>query len=285
MIAIIDIGSNSVRLAVFDNDKVEFRGKVSSRLGEGLANGSKILLEPADRTLSAIKTLIVKAILFGVERQNIFAFATATVRRAENGQEFCQRVFDETGIQIDVVSEENEALLAINGALKDGDGAVLDIGGASSELIVRENGKITYKKSLPLGAVVLYDMFGYDQDKMYKFLENAVKEYGDVPKLKKLVAVGGTATCCAFVMARARNYDAKITHNKVISLEDLTVLADKFFKFSNEDKEKMGVESGRVKIIANGTALLITIVKYLGLDCYTASEDDNLLGYYLTKRS
>ena len=284
MIAIIDIGSNSVRLAVFDNDKIEFKGKINSKLGEGLATSGEITEEAEARTLSAIKTLIVKAILFGVERQNIFAFATATVRRAKNGTSFCDKVFAQTAIKVDVVSEDSEAMLAITGALGDSDGAVLDIGGGSAELIVRENGKITYKNSLPLGAVVLYDMFGYDRQALDKYIKNAVKEYGNVPKIDKLIAVGGTATCCAFVMARARAYDQKITQGKIVSLEDLQILADKFFTFTDEEKEQMGVEAGRVKIIANGTALLIGILEYLGLTCYTASENDNLLGYYQKRR-
>ncbi len=285
MIAIIDIGSNSVRLAVFENDRLEYQGKINSRLGEGLAKTGEICEEAGNRTLSAIQTLIVKAILFGVERQNIYAFATATVRRAKNGTSFCDKVLASTGIKIDVVSEDTEAMLAINGALGDDDGAVLDVGGGSAELIVRENGKITYKKSIPLGAVVLYDMFGYDRENLAKYIKQAVEGYGDVPKIKKLVAVGGTATTCAFVMTRARSYDYKLTNNHEVVLEDLKILADKFFGFTDEEKEQMGVETGRVKIIANGTELIIGILEYLGLESYTASDNDNLLGYYLTKRS
>lgn len=285
MIAIIDIGSNSVRLAVFDGDKMEFRGKINSRLGEGLAKTGEICEEAEKRTLSAIQTLIVKAILFGVERQNIFAFATATVRRAKNGAHFCSKVLEATGVSIDVVSEDTEAMLAISGALGEEDGAVLDIGGGSAELIVREHGSITYKKSLPLGAVVLYDMFGYDRENLDKYIEKTIKDYGNVPKIDKLIAVGGTATTCAFVMARARSYDYKVTNKRLVELEDLEILADKFFSFTDEEKEQMGVEAGRVKIIAPGTELLIGVLKYLGLSNYTASEDDNLLGYYLTKRS
>lgn len=284
MIAVIDIGSNSVRLAVFEDGKLEYRGKVNSKLGEGLAKTGEISEKAENRTLSAIQTLIVKAILFGVERQNIYAFATATVRRAKNGTSFCDKVLALTGIKIDVVSEDTEAMLAINGALGDDDGAVLDVGGGSAELIVRKNGKITYKKSIPLGAVVLYDMFGYDREKLTKYIKQAVKEYGNVPKIEKLVAVGGTATTCAFVMARARSYDYKVTNNRLVAMEDLKILADKFFSFSDEEKEEMGVESGRVKIIANGTELIIEILQYLGLGSYTASENDNLLGYYLTIR-
>lgn len=285
MIAIIDIGSNSVRLAVFDGDKIELRGKINTRLGEGLAKTGEICEEAEKRTLSAIQTLIVKAVLFGVQRQNIFVFATATVRRAKNGAAFCAKTFEATGINVDVVSEDTEAVLAITGALGDSDGAVLDIGGGSAELIVREHGEITYKKSLPLGAVVLYDMFGYDRESLNKYIENAVKEYGNVPKIEKLVVVGGTATTCAFVITRARSYDYKVTNKKLVQLEDLEILADKFFSFTDEDKQKMGVEEGRTKIIAPGTQLLLGVLKYLGLDSYTASEDDNLLGYYLAKRS
>jgi len=283
MNAVIDIGSNSVRLAIFADGQIVYKGKVTSQLGKGLAFTGRIDPVQKDKTVAAIQTLIVKAVIFGVERDKIKAFATATVRRAENAADFIEEVYKLSGIKIDVVSEDEEAELALKGCLKDEDGAVLDIGGGSAELIVRVGGAITYRHSLPLGAVVLTDMFGKNRDKMEEYLLKRVKEYGQVPSIKKLMGVGGTSSCCARVMARAREYDAELTDGKTVSLTDLEIIVDRFFKLKDEEIEKMGVEAPRTGIIAAGTLLLIAILKYLGLDEYTSSEGDNLEGYYLLK--
>ena len=283
MKAVIDIGSNSVRLAVFADGQIVFKGKITSQLGKGLALTGEIDPVQCEKTVDAVKTLIVKAVLFGVERDNIHAFATATLRRAKNADVFIDEVYRQSAIEIDVVSEEEEAELALKGCLGDDDGAVLDIGGASSELIVRSGGKVVYAYSLPLGAVVLTDMFGKDKQAMDEYVKKRVEEYGAVPKIENLVVVGGTSSCCSRVLARAREYDKRITDGKTVALEDVELLADKFFVLKDEEIEKMGVEAPRTGIIAGGTLLLINIIKYLGLDAFVASENDNLLGYYSMK--
>lgn len=283
MTAVIDIGSNSVRLAIFADGQIVYKGKITSQLGKGLAFTGKIDPVQREKTVSAVQALIVKAVLFGVPRDRIFAFATATVRRATNAREFLDEVFSLSGVKIDVVSEDEEAELALIGSFGNGDGAVLDIGGGSSELIVKNGGKIIYKHSLPLGAVVLTDMFGADRQKMQAYLEERVKEYGQVPHIDILTGVGGTASCCTRVMARAREYNPEITDGKTVTVKDLEILADKFFLLKNEEKEKMGVEAARTGIIAAGTLLLLTILNYLGLDKFVNSENDNLSGYYCLK--
>ena len=75
--------------------------------------------------------------------KSVYAFATAAVRSAENGDEFVKRVKELCPLAVDVVSGEREAELGVLGALT-GDGAVLDIGGASTELVVRKEGEIVY---------------------------------------------------------------------------------------------------------------------------------------------
>jgi len=283
MKAIIDIGSNSVRLAIFADGQIIYKGKITSQLGKGLALTGKIAPEQMKKTVDAVRTFVVKSMLFGVERKDIRPFATATVRRAENADEFLKAVYDDFGVFIDVVSEHEEASLALIGCFGSGDGAVLDIGGASSELIIKEGGDVKYKYSLPLGAVVLTDLFGNDREKMDEYVKERIKEYGQVPEIKTLHCVGGTSSCCARVLARAREYDPEKTDGKTVIISDLNLLVDRFFTLNDEQKEKMGVEAPRTGIIAGGTLLLINILGYLGLDRFIASENDNLTGYYLLK--
>ena len=219
----------------------------------------------------------------GVEKKDIYIFATAAVRRAKNGGEFVDEAYKLIGIKIDVVSEEEEAELALMGALGNDDGCVLDIGGASSELIVRNGGKIVYKHSLPLGAVVVTDMFQKDERAADEHIKTAVKEYEKVPITGLLTGIGGTASCCARVMTRIKGADYDGTDNKTVTLKELISLEKVFYSSSDEELERMGVEPQRTCIIAGGVTLLRNILEYLDRDKYVCSENDNLLGYYRLK--
>ena len=283
MKAVIDIGSNSVRLAIFADGHVFFNGKITTQLGRGLAVDGNILPSQSKKTVDAISVFKEKALLSGVKEENVYAFATATVRRAKNAYNFVNDVFLSTGIKVDVVSEETEADLALTGCLGDKDGAVLDIGGGSSELIVRKNGEVVYSHSLPLGAVVLTDMFGGDKGAMQAYLLGKVAEYGQVPHIDELTGVGGTTSCCARVVARIKGVRPDFCKGFVLKKEEITSLSEEFFSSGDEEKIAMGVEPSRVGIIAAGTLLLKNILSYLGLERVTASENDNLKGYYVLK--
>ncbi|MBP5176997.1 MAG: hypothetical protein ILP02_00255, partial [Clostridia bacterium] len=227
MKAIIDIGSNSVRLAVFEDGQIVFKGKITSQLGRGMALSGRIDDEHREKTVAAIATLVEKAMAYGVQKKDVFLFATAAARRAANAKAFLDEVLAVTGLAVDVVSEKDEAELALSGALGEADGAVLDIGGASAELIVRSGGATVYKQSLPLGAVVLSDAFGKDSEAMKRFVDEQVKKYGDPPAIDRLIGVGGTASCLARVVAlsQGRAYSG----GDEVKLGDLDELCLKFF--------------------------------------------------------
>ncbi|MBO4572694.1 MAG: hypothetical protein J5762_02885 [Clostridia bacterium] len=283
MKAIIDTGSNSVRLAVFADGQIVFKRKFITRLGKGLFSSGLLDITGKQKTLEALVSLTDIAEKMGVEKKDIYIFATAAVRRAKNGGEFVDEAYKLIGIKIDVVSEEEEAELALMGALGNDDGCVLDIGGASSELIVRNGGKIVYKHSLPLGAVVVTDMFQKDERAADEHIKTAVKEYEKVPITGLLTGIGGTASCCARVMTRIKGADYDGTDNKTVTLKELISLEKVFYSSSDEELERMGVEPQRTCIIAGGVTLLRNILEYLDRDKYVCSENDNLLGYYRLK--
>ena len=276
--ALIDIGSNSVRLAIFAGGRIVYKEKITSQLGRGLDGSGFIVDTSMQRTLAAMDEFILKATDSGVTKDNIFAFATATVRRAENGKEFCDLVYQKHGVKVDVVSEKGEADLAIEGALGKNDGAVLDVGGASSELIIRDNGKIIYSRSLPLGAVVLHDKFGSDLAAADKFIKEQVAFYGDLPKIKKLTCVGGTATTIATVL-----YLTGVGDGENVSRSDLEKLNGYFATFPTDGLVQMGIDELRATILPVGALLVTAIVDHAGADGFMATHNDNLIGYYRLK--
>ena len=281
MKSVIDIGSNSVRLAIIADGRMIFKKKITTQMGRGLALGGKILPEKQAETINAIASFVVKSLSYGVKEEDIHAFATATVRRAENGSEFVKQTLAQTGVKIDVVSEQTEALLALTGCFGDADGAVLDVGGGSSELIVRSGGRIEYQKSLPIGAVVVTDLYKGDKASMREYVRSVVKTYGDVPKIELLTAIGGSSSCVASVLTHSAI--ERDTDGKVILKTDLDRLSDKFFTLSAEQLIDLGVEKKRTDIIAGGALILDVVLEYLGLDRMVNSESDNLIGYYNLK--
>jgi exopolyphosphatase/guanosine-5'-triphosphate,3'-diphosphate pyrophosphatase len=142
--AVIDIGSNSVRLMTLADGKVLYKTLETTRLGEGIAarpvlNGQAIL-----RTATAVKNFYDRAIGEGAD--GVYAFATAAVRSAENREAFLDAVKALCPLAVEIVSGEEEAKLGVLGALGVRDGSIVDVGGASTEITVQKDGKIVYEK-------------------------------------------------------------------------------------------------------------------------------------------
>lgn len=281
--AIIDIGSNSVRLAIFADGKVIYRDKITARLGEGIATDNKLKDFAVRRALNAVIAFVKTAKDYGVDAENILPFATAAVRQTENGNDFVTAVYDATGVYVDVLSENEECKVAVMGALEGFDGAVLDVGGASSELAVSENGKIVYAKSLPLGAVKLRDAFLKKEDEIFSVLEKTVKEYS-LKSLKSITAIGGTACCISYVLSGDKEYDRDRNHGRFVPITDLYAHLLEIKDLSGDEiSYKYGIEKSRAETIFYGGALIYEVLKYFNLNGYTLSENDNLEGYYLLK--
>ncbi len=279
--AILDIGSNSVRLAIFADGNVIYRDKITSRLGEGIISDRRLKDVPKKRTLDAIEFFLKKAFKCGVAAKNIFPFATAAVRQTENGRDFIEEVYKTLGVPINVLSENEECKVAVLGALNGADGAVLDVGGASSELVACKNKKILYAKSLPLGAVKVCDEFKNDKENIFIRLEKEVF-YQDAPKIESLTLVGGTASCLAHCLSGDKVYDRERNHLRFVSITDLYAYLLKIKELGADEISSLyGLEKTRAETIFYGGALIYTILKRLGVNGYTLSENDNLEGYYL----
>ena len=172
--AYIDVGSNSVRLLL--NGK---KYLTNTQLAEKLVPGGNILPEAAARTSEAIKSFRRFALDNGADE--VFVFATEAVRSANNGKDFAA-LLSADGITLDVLSPQTEAKIGFDGAYC-GRGvfqAVLDVGGASSELAVGNEKGLVYSHSLPLGAVRIKD-YSLDRREAEKLIDARVPEYGEVP--------------------------------------------------------------------------------------------------------
>ena len=146
-IAVIDVGSNSVRLVVFDgmarSPAYFYNEKVLCGLGAGLGETGRLNPEGWAKALATLHRFT--ALASRMELSGIIAVATAAVREARDGPAFCDQVEAETGLQLHVASGAEEARLAAKGVLlgwPEAEGLVCDMGGASMELAQVSGGEV-----------------------------------------------------------------------------------------------------------------------------------------------
>ncbi len=278
MQAIIDIGSNSVRLMLWEGGKSLYKRVNTTRLGEGLALTGRLKEAAIVRTAEAVKRYAEEGRAAGAQ---VHAFATAAVRSAENGADFCAEVKKICNLKVDVVSGGEEALLGLSGALGGNEeGGILDIGGASTEVCLRKEGKIFFSVSLPVGAVRLYDKCGEDGKKLLSEICTAVSPLEGVRPVGNMYAIGGTGSTLASVLLGLEEYDGEKIQDFYMREAQISALADRLLSLSAEERKKIkGMDERRADIIAGGAVLLSEIMKKLSLGGVYASDRDNLEGY------
>ncbi|MCD8373417.1 MAG: hypothetical protein LUD27_08990 [Clostridia bacterium] len=282
-IAVIDIGSNSVRLMIMADGKTLYKRISTTRLGEGVAITGKLSPEAIERSAMAVKNFADEAKEEGAEK--LLIFATAAVRSASNGRQFTDRVFSLCGEKVDVVSGEDEAKLGISGALKGGVGGIIDVGGASTVIYLQKGGERLYSKSVDIGAVRLKDICGQDRRKLQIEIDKNLKKYGELDlSSTEMYAVGGTATSLAAIKHGLKVYDPEIVDGTTLSLEDLKNMSDRLLSLTVEQRKLIqGMDLRRADVIAGGCLLLYSILLTFGAKKITVSESDNLEGYAMLK--
>lgn len=280
--AVIDIGSNSVRLAIMADGKTLYKQKATTRLGEGLSGSGLLSSAAVTRTAQAVSSFKAQAESEGAEK--VFVFATAAVRSANNGYELVHSVYDMCGAEVDVISGEEEAKIGLLGALKGADGGIVDLGGASTEVTVRHKGNIVYAKSVNIGTVRLYDLAGRDRCKLEKVIGEKLAEYGDFDALShSMYAIGGTATRLACIKHGLKEYRPEILDGTEITVNDMSVFADRLLTMSVEEIRANTVCVTSADIVGGGCLLMYMLMKKFNIPVLTVSDSDNLEGYCMLK--
>lgn len=166
-IAIIDLGTNTFNLLVVEvnTDKsctTLYQTKIPVKLGEGGINKDFIAEAPFQRGIEALKTY--KSTIKEYKANKIYAVATSAIRGASNGHEFVVKAREEAGIDVRVISGDQEAetiYYGVRNAVKisDQNSLIIDIGGGSTEFIIANNEKIVWKQSFLLGVARLLELF------------------------------------------------------------------------------------------------------------------------------
>ncbi len=279
---VIDIGSNSVRLMINENGATIYKLVNTTRLAEGMGVERVIKQQSADRTVSAVSFFVSHAKTENVDE--IFIFATAAVRNAVNAKDFVEKVKNATGYDVEIISGETEAYIGRLGAIGNGDGGIIDVGGASTEISAVKNGKVVYSKSVNIGSVKIKDDCGQNRNGAKVFIDNAINEYGEIPEVV-YYGIGGTATSLASVSMELEPYNPERVNGYELSVLELERLVDKLYSLPVEDRKKLkGLQPARAEVIAGGALLLLGVMKKIGLKKLIVSERDNLEGYLEHKR-
>ena len=267
-VGVIDIGSNSVRLVVFDgaarSPAYFFNEKVMCALGAGLAETGKLNPSGRIRALSALSRFCT--IAKGIGLPDLTAVATAAVREASDGPEFAAQVLRETGLKIHVVDGPEEARLSAQGVLLGWPGSyglVCDIGGASLELAEISDGKVGQRLTSPLGPLKLINIPGGKRGRK-TFITHTLDELREKmgPQSDRLFLVGGSWRAIARVDMHRRGYPLHVMHEYRMTVRDIKDTA----KYIDEcDLEKLRAEiritPGRMALIPIASQILKGIVK------------------------
>lgn len=275
-IAVIDIGSNSVRLMLVG--KVTSKKLVMTQLGRGLITEGKLLRESIDATKDALRVFIEEA-----KDYTLYCFATEAVRAAANGADFIKEVKDELNLDIDLLTPEEEARAGYLGACREnGEYTVIDIGGASTEIISGRDGNIVSAISIPVGAVRLNEKCGDDEDLLDEEMQRILPE---LTTSNNVIAIGGTATALGAIKADIPEYKREIIHNSQLTFFDVESLIQKLKKMTAEERTARYpvLPIKRATVMVSGAVILKNIMKKYQIESLTLSDSDNAEGYLVLR--
>ncbi len=217
-VGVVDVGSNSVRMVVFDgaarSPAYFYNEKIMCGLGKGLAETGRLNPQGRIRALAALKRFALLAEGMGISPLTVVA--TAATREAEDGPEFQAEVLRETGLRLWVINGDEEARLSAQGVLlgwPEARGIVCDIGGNSMELARIGNGRVGKRVSTPLGPFRLQQIIGDEKTRAAHITKVLKAAQADLQSEgERIYLVGGSWRVIARLDMERRNYPLTVLH-------------------------------------------------------------------------
>ncbi len=264
ILAVFDIGSNSVKMSVGrcgeDGSSREFAWRsATTRLSAGVDRTGKLDDERMDATIAALEEMAMQARALGAER--MIAVATEATRIASNGPAFIQRIEDSTGIVVETIAGDREVELTFLGLSRsidrNGTMVVADIGGGSTELIVAVDGEMISGVSLPIGSGRVTDEFPPGDppareviESMRAEIQKRLCELGLPERSARLVIVGGTGEFLGRLLPRDFPVPVTMVESALLATSGMT---------SAELSRKIDVNIERARVLPAGIAVALAI--------------------------
>ncbi|SFU05510.1 exopolyphosphatase / guanosine-5'-triphosphate,3'-diphosphate pyrophosphatase [Algoriphagus locisalis] len=289
--AVIDMGTNTFHLLLVELDNVTFKTifkeKIPVKLGKGGINQNNLAEDAVKRAFHTLKHF--KNLIDGENIDQVFAFATSAVRNAENGPEFVKTVKETIGINIQVLSGEEEAQMIyqgirLSGSLNGHTELMMDIGGGSVEFIIGNSQVSLWKQSFEIGGQRLLELFHYHDpilpeeiDKLESYLEEKLQPLIEAIQLYKpvgLVGASGTFDTLTDIYFESM-LQCKLTGRHVFELpiEEYEAIHRMILTKNKEERLLIpGMIPMRVDMIVVASSLIEFILRYIEVDFITCSH-------------
>ncbi len=270
-IAVIDVGSNSVRLLVArpltgSAFEVVDEERFDARLGEGQADG-RLTDAGIERGLKALRIMASVAQAYSPERTVVVG--TEALRRATNGHMFTRAAFEATGLEVRILSGKEEAHAGYLGVINSTalrDGHLLDIGGGSLELMRVEGRELLTVKSAPLGAIYASEHYlrsDPPSNRELRALRRAVRQQFTIDSpMPELYASGGAVRNLARMVRARRRYPLRRLHGFVVQRAELRRLARTLSTASLEERRKLpGISPNRLDTLPAAAVVIDEVME------------------------
>ncbi len=288
--AVIDIGSNSMRLAVFQKTSrfafhIVHEVKSSVRLAQDAYTKNGILQEEAmDRASKAIGEFLLVAHSF--KARKILCVATSALRDAPNKSHFIQRIKKEHSLGINVINGDKEAYfagIACANLLPKMDAIGVDLGGGSTEFVVLSQGSILQTISLNIGTVRLKELF-MDKDDTQGAIDYIDEALKNLPfdSTDALIGVGGSFRALCDGMMKQEDYPLKKLHGYTCQTKDFELFCDAIIEATPKKLKHLGIKPDRFDTIKSGALVFLRILHRLTPSSLTCSGAGVREGVFLS---
>ena len=275
--AVIDVGSNSVRLVIYRLDGraiwTVYNEKALAGLGRDLPTTGRLSPDGVEVALTAIRRF--RALLDGWRAEDVTAAATAAVREAADGPAFLKRVREETGLVVRVLTGEEEARYAALGVIAgqpDAQGVVGDLGGSSLELVLLNDAGPDEGATLPLGPFALGAPRQLDLDRTRRVIESALAPHANRFATRHFHAVGGAWRNLALFHMELADYPLHVAHQYEMSRTDALNVSRLVARQSRASLERMqGLSKKRIETLPYSAVVLEELIEQLGVERVTIS--------------
>jgi exopolyphosphatase/guanosine-5'-triphosphate,3'-diphosphate pyrophosphatase len=290
-VAAIDCGTNTIKLLIGDLPEVAVRESRMVRLGQGVDATGRLAPEALARAFAAIDEYAVLIADHGAER--IRFCATSATRDAENAAEFTDGVRSRLGVEPVVLSGDEEARLAFDGALRGTEPLpdpvlVIDIGGGSTELILgeRATGPLA-AYSMDIGSVRLHERHLGGDPATPEQTASCVAAIDaaldacpvDPAAAAAVIGIAGTITTVAAGVLRLTAYDRDLIHGRVLDIEAVHRTVDELVRATRDERIALGyVHPGRADVIDAGALIFSRVLRRTTPPTVTIAETDILDG-------
>lgn len=289
-VAVIDIGSNSVRMVIYEKTSrfafhLLYETKTKVRLSQDIYQNNGYLQDkPMKRAYEALKDF--SAIIQSFKVRKTLCVATSALRDAPNRKDFINRIKRDLKLNIKIIDGEKEAyfgaIACANLLVQQQKALTIDIGGGSTEFSIINDKNISNNISLHLGTVRLKELF-FDNNKIdeaIQYIDNKLEVLNNF-NINSIVGIGGTFRAIAISIMKAQDYPLKKIHGFEFDAKVLNKLLTDILEADENKLKELNIKKNRYDIIKPGTLILSRIMKKFKIQNITASGVGVREGVYL----